>query len=542
MPRRIALVALVALIAMSASIHSAKSANLPSPKRPLVFVPGIIGSELWVRNARVWGGLSDITHLDKLEIAGGPRDVEPLQTCSESDLNDNLKRQTCGPIEGFSTLPPFSVDQYASLFNFLENMGYKRSGPGRNLFVFAYDWRRSNFQTADDFRHFVDSEPGLAGKQFDILAHSMGGLVALIYTNKYDAPPIDVPCSPGICRVQSVITLGTPFWGSVSTISTVDMGWGDSLNWIAGGRNTIRKTILSWPSFYELLPAYDGCCVKRNSDSDAPSKLDIFQFKQWQALPFLDNLSLPEDKVTAALNRRADLRSLAEKGFPSYIKSNPGPCDPSGDRSYAIVGNYFDTDGGFVLSNGRLRYIAYRGDDTVLVRSASRSDPSRAFISFTRHRKLFSDEHVLSSVRTILLRCDLRKNDFGAESLSIEVLRTVDARPVSVPVYSVAVDAKPPVVVAGEIGHIAVRLELETTDDVVPPSGILTVVINDKVIQREDLTGGKRAKVEDGTRIAFEYSSSDIKLPEEEGVAVISAKFPDIGTIQSNALILAKPR
>ena len=71
----------------------------------------------------------------------------------------------------------------------------------------------------------------------------MGGLISLIYSHTYDAPSAGETCDnrPNICRVQTVVTMGTPFFGSVSTIATPDVGWGGRFNWFVGGQNTIAS-------------------------------------------------------------------------------------------------------------------------------------------------------------------------------------------------------------------------------------------------------------------------------------------------------------
>ena len=137
--------------------------NAPTPRRPLVFIPGILGSEIFINDERVWGDLWALRQLAKLEIEDGPRDVLPAATCSSADHNDPLRNQICGTIQTFVTLPPFGLNQYGRLFNYLEReLKYRRSGEGRNLFIFPYDWRLSNYETAKALNQFVTSEPGLA--------------------------------------------------------------------------------------------------------------------------------------------------------------------------------------------------------------------------------------------------------------------------------------------------------------------------------------------------------------------------------------------
>jgi pimeloyl-ACP methyl ester carboxylesterase len=517
--------------------ESIDAQGVPKPQRPLVFIPGIIGSELWSGDERLWGGLGDLVHLDRLAISGGPRDVDPLQTCSHADSQDKEKRQICGPIEAFSTLPPFAMDQYESFFKLLEQLGYKRSGSGRNLYVFAYDWRRSNFQTADDFKKFVDHEDGLAGKEFDILGHSMGGLVGFIYVRKYDAPPDGASCTPGLCRVQTFVTLGTPFWGSLSTIATIDAGWGQPVNWIAGGLATIRKTVLSWPSIYEMLPTDDDCCAIETAPK-LTTKLDLLQYDAFSKLPFANEEGAPlANAIKAALARATDLKKLVRSGFPPYLENRPGPCDTTGRRIFAITGDHYDTSGALMVRNGKLQIEPRRGDDTVVVRSSNRGFVAQAFVSFTRHRQLFADDHVTDNIHNILLRCELSLQNYGAPNLSIKLQRATGGSPIIAPVHSVAVEVKPELLRVGTNAKLSFKLDLETDADVVPPRGTFAVTISGKQVFAGSLSNGNKLPPTDGGRVAFQFNAQEIPITDP-GLAIIVAQFPDIGSIQTEALVI----
>ena len=85
----------------------------------------------------------------------------------------------------------------------------------RDLFVFDYDWRRSVFDNAEALDRFV-REKAPDGK-VDILAHSMGALVARVYVME------------GRRRLQHVARLfsaGAPFQGSVKVFQTVEKRMG----------------------------------------------------------------------------------------------------------------------------------------------------------------------------------------------------------------------------------------------------------------------------------------------------------------------------
>lgn len=177
----------LAFLSLAGTDGYAQPAPKPKPSRPLVFLPGIAGSELWINGRRAWGSVGAMRHLEDLRIPNGPTATEPAPTCDPAN-QDVRYRQSCGPINELVILGPMKYDQYEPLFKYLETLGYSRFGTDRNVFVFAYDWRRSNFDTAAQLDAFLRNTPGLAGKEIDILAHSMGGLVTLIYAHQFDAP------------------------------------------------------------------------------------------------------------------------------------------------------------------------------------------------------------------------------------------------------------------------------------------------------------------------------------------------------------------
>lgn len=91
---------------------------------------------------------------------------------------------------------------YDNLENGFKSQGYKED---ENLFPFPYDWRKSNIETAKLLEEKID-EAKQRGKspRVDIVAHSMGGLVARQYIES-DEYQNDV---------GHLVTLGTPHKGS----------------------------------------------------------------------------------------------------------------------------------------------------------------------------------------------------------------------------------------------------------------------------------------------------------------------------------------
>ena len=178
--------------------------------------------------------------------------------------------------------------QYATLRDTLLSLGYE---PGKTYFEFPYDWRQSNYTSAKRLLAFVNNISQLKDKEFDILAHSMGGLVAQIYVKELDQGR----------KVRRVINMAVPFLGSANTFGTLTDGWGKGANLIAGGMTTIRSFALSLPSFYELLPQYRYCCILGRPDGPRrpynpllPADWDLVAWSDGPVDPGrADNLSRP---------------------------------------------------------------------------------------------------------------------------------------------------------------------------------------------------------------------------------------------------------
>ena len=83
------------------------------------------------------------------------------------------------------------------------------------LFVFAYDWRKTNIENSDNLKDYVRCiQKFYPGAKVDIVAHSMGGLLARRYiiSNSNDH------------SVRKLITVGSPFLGAPRALETIETG------------------------------------------------------------------------------------------------------------------------------------------------------------------------------------------------------------------------------------------------------------------------------------------------------------------------------
>ncbi|KKT55599.1 MAG: VCBS repeat-containing protein [Microgenomates group bacterium GW2011_GWC1_44_23] len=101
--------------------------------------------------------------------------------------------------EGSNWAIPSFVKNYDGIVQSFKNAGFVE---GTDLFVFPYDWRKPLTNLADDLNTFINSK-NLADK-VDLVGHSMGGLVARAYAQKY-----------GVEKVDKILTAGSPHLGLI---------------------------------------------------------------------------------------------------------------------------------------------------------------------------------------------------------------------------------------------------------------------------------------------------------------------------------------
>ena len=505
--------AILALVATGAITPSSAAPRVPD--RPLVFIPGILGSELWIDGTRAWGGAGDLLGLERLKIPAGAKDSGAAPTCDPGRPRVN----GCGLLRTFQILGPIKAGEYSGVMQRLEEIGYQDSGPSQNLFVFTYDWRRSNFETADALKAFVDGTPGLAGRDFDVLAHSMGGLVALIYAHRFDAPATGEDCTKaGRCRIKTVITAGTPYFGSMDAVAMPLEGWGWVSRRLAGGADVIARTVLSWPSFYELLPTYDDCC-------GTDPKATMADASTFARLPYAHGPAAPaQPALTTALHRLDDLRALARAGWPKHIADKTPQCQDGVPRSrlFLVVGDHNDTKRKVALSAGGLSYDVRRGDGTVLLRSAALNDPSQAWLSFATHRLILDDENVKAKLEHILLRCELDTTDF-AGSAPLMSLSSTAGVPVESALESGSAHIMPTLGAGAPTFALEASVSVALLSDVSPPTATLVAKVNGIEFLRTTLA---EPEVRDeGQNRRYTYGLRDIAVPRP-GLVQVSVSFP----------------
>jgi len=340
----------------------ARAQTPANPERPLVFVPGLMGSKLCRtgpdgEKTVIWGTADALGNFADLEAAVG----------------DGVF--ACGLIGEVTFLGVFTQTVYGPFMARLEEAGYRE---GETLFVFDYDWRQSVFVNVDRLAGFIAKN--LPDDQaFDIVAHSMGGLLARAYALEQDAAPI-----------ARFVTAGAPWRGSVRVFELLREGWGLG-NLLLGGVESFRRTAMSFPSTFELLPDYDGCCASEASGGG----FDATSAAGWDALHWsgIEGERLPDFRAVTA--RQAQLRDIAAT-----------PLRP-GTEEALVIGIDQRTAEHYALETGegeaRLNVVtSWEGDGTVMRDSAMLPERAVYSTSFARHDAILNDEAVQDFVLAAL--------------------------------------------------------------------------------------------------------------------------------------------
>ena len=188
-----------------------------------IFLPGIMGSELYERNTNNtrWLDLGIWHEIDDLEYQSvtpsGAIDINNQQIYARSTVN-----------------PPLVTAPYINFINELKPA------------IFPYDWRESVPIEAKRLQLFLQTLPEDKPKNF--VTHSMGGcilLYLLLSTAEFDQ------------KIGEIIFCAPPFHGALKPIRVIEDGNGTPIDWIVRN-NVLQQSAASMPGLFQLLVAPEG--------------------------------------------------------------------------------------------------------------------------------------------------------------------------------------------------------------------------------------------------------------------------------------------
>lgn len=263
-----------------------KDAKTRTGKNPIIIIPGILGSELINKKTKekVWYSLGR-SKVDDLRL--------PIALNLKLSQDDLVPGDIIREVE-FRILP--NVKVYQKLIETLNTYGGYQEASWDNppakledkFFVFSYDWRRDNVETARLLLEKIEklrTASNSPDTKFNVLAHSMGGLVAryaMMY-GKADLPDgKPVPNWEGEKYFSKVFLFGTPNEGSAGALKTLlngrsSLGGSSNLPFV---RYLSPVDIATMPAIFQLLP-HDR--TTRFYDEELkPLKVDLYDVKTWK--------------------------------------------------------------------------------------------------------------------------------------------------------------------------------------------------------------------------------------------------------------------
>jgi pimeloyl-ACP methyl ester carboxylesterase len=244
---------------------------------PVVVVPGIMGSALCRPDGtRVWLNLRN---------AIGHFDLSLPLTLPLCDSKDDLVPSDL--LVGTDARVPrmFGFTEYFDLLEILEAAGFRLAGTATDddpaYHIFTYDWRRDLVEAArrlHDMLERLADERGDPDGRFNLVAHSMGGLVARYYLRYGTREPSEgQPVTwAGARRVRNLVVIATPSGGAIHSLEALLYGSRVGLSY-----TTLAAPVLArMPSVYQLLPPRGVASLVDHELS--PLAADLHDVETWR--------------------------------------------------------------------------------------------------------------------------------------------------------------------------------------------------------------------------------------------------------------------
>ena len=265
------------------------SARSRSGKPPVIVIPGILGTELInpKTGETVWPSAFRTS-----------QEGLPITADLASNRDDLVPGKIVETAKLARLLPEVYV--YRDLLEALRRYAGYRDGDWENpaidgyqdtFYVFPYDWRQDNVTNA---RALVRRLERLKSKlqrpdlKFNVIAHSMGGLIAR-YAAMYgdvDLPEGDSPIQPtwiGAAHISKIVMIGVPNEGSADAFATLAEGYSIT----EGLRRRIpllnkltAEDAVRTPSVFQLMPHREA--VRFLDENLKPIEIDLYDPEVWK--------------------------------------------------------------------------------------------------------------------------------------------------------------------------------------------------------------------------------------------------------------------
>ena len=372
----------------------------------VIVLPGIIGSVLAKDGKEVWG-VSTAAIWKAVTSGGGSirsLAIQGVDDPSLDDLGDGVK--ATGLVQDLHIIPGlWKIDGYTGLLARLKSS--LELEDGRNLFAFAYDWRRDNrvaarklAQAAKEWLEQWRATSGASDAKLILVAHSMGGLISQYF----------LEVMGGWKDARALVTFGTPYRGSLNALGFLANGFSKGIGPL---KVDLTSTLATFTAVYQLLPAFE--CVDRGDGK-------LARIGEIAGANGVDPV-----RAAAALAFYREIKAAAEANAKDEAHHS------GGYQTYPIVGLAQPTFQSATLSGGKITLLRssrgrdYSGDGTVPRFSATpqeMSDSHREIYVAEQHGSLQDFDPALVNLIGVLSGQDIDLGQFNfapAQTLSLDI-------------------------------------------------------------------------------------------------------------------------
>jgi pimeloyl-ACP methyl ester carboxylesterase len=396
------------------AIYERAAKHHDQSRNPVILIPGILGSRL--RDSEtgriVWGAFSP-GYADPQTPEGARLVALPMREGAVlRDLRDGVVPDGALDRLEVSLLGlPLELGAYRHILGTLGVGGYRDEDLGRSgeidygadhftCFQFDYDWRRDIAENAARLESFIAEKAdyvrrerarryGATGAEvrFDVVAHSMGGLVAryfLAYGGELlpEDGSVPKPTWAGARHLERIVLVGTPNAGSVKALRQLVQG----VRFAAILPKYEPAILGTMPSVYELLPrGRHGALV----DASAPHEpiTDLHDPALWERMGWglaaadqdrvlrvlLPEVSDPVERRRIALDHLAKCLRRAKQVAEAL--DAPG-LPPRGVEMFLVAGDAVRTEQVAAVDRGtgELRIVGFGPGDGTVLRSSTLLD------------------------------------------------------------------------------------------------------------------------------------------------------------------------
>jgi hypothetical protein len=379
---------------------------------PVIVIPGILGSKLrdGETGQLVWGAF-DGGEADPETPEGARLIALPMkESIPVSDLTDSVHSD--GALDRVKVKLfglPLQLNAYINILSTLGAGGYLDQSLASNklneidygddhftCFQFDYDWRLDNIENAKRLKKFIEEKREyILGEyqkrgikkddvKFDIVAHSMGGLLTRYFLMYGDEDLPEDGSKPevtwaGAEYVEKVIIVGTPNAGAIGAVETLVMGR-DIGPFLPKYEPAIIGT---FPSLYQQLPrTRHGVVADENG-----VRLDLTNPEVWISLGWgladptqdevlgwlLPDVSDPAKRREIAIDH---LKKSLKRGMEFQEAIDTPAKPPQGLKLYLIAGDAVLTGSGLKVDSatGKIEVSAYSPGDGTVTRASALMD------------------------------------------------------------------------------------------------------------------------------------------------------------------------